>query len=92
MSQSLGSYPKHHSAKRAFKTHLRNLGTNTVSNLSGASSPSGITVTSVTFDTTTSQVVALLDSGVAGVDYDMTIQFDLSNGEHVVYEFTVQVY
>jgi hypothetical protein len=88
---SLGTYVKNSQAKRAYPCNLHGLGANVVSNPTGASSPAGLTFASVTFDTAASQMIALISGGAVGVIYLVTIQFDLSNGEHPVYTFNIEI-
>lgn len=88
---SLGTYTKNSLAKRAYPCYLNNISTLTVSNLSGAGDPVGLTVHSVTYDSSLRQVIELISGGTVGVTYEVTIQFDLSNGEHVVYVFEIKV-
>lgn len=87
----LEQFSKYPAAKRAYWINLENLGTNVVSNPAGTCSPVGLTFTSVTYDAPNQRLVALIDAGVSGVLYTISIEFDLSNGEHPVFKFLLQV-
>lgn len=86
---SLATYEKNSQATRSYPTLLTNLGLNEVTNPVGSSNPSGLVFDSVTFDEPTSEIVALIGGGVVGVSYLVTIEFDLSNGEHPVFTFVI---
>lgn len=86
-SLALDTFFKHPLARRAYVTTLHNVGTNTVSNLEGSSEPSGLDFESVTYDSGEKQVTALIGGGALGTQYIVTIEFDLSDGQHIVYTF-----
>lgn len=85
---ALTRYTKHPGAKRGYPINVVNLGANTVTSASGASTPAGLTL--VVTNTSTS-VLATISGGTAGILYQPEITINLSNGEILVHEFEIMV-
>lgn len=86
---ALPRYVKHPSDIISVPINVINLGSNTIGVVSGASTPSGLTISSVTADGST--VTALIGSGVSGTLYQVEITVNISNGERRIKEFELMV-
>lgn len=86
---ALPRYTKHPSEILAIPINVINLGANTIGVVSGASTPAGLTISSVT--ASGAVVTALIGSGVSGTLYQVEITVNISNGERRIKEFELMV-